>query len=68
MHEPAMRTLDDGTLDTVIRCQRCYKQYRYTFDSSVIEGSLSGGMSEYNDFVDWALEDAHELHLEDQDQ
>jgi hypothetical protein len=43
---------DDGTLDTVFRCDQCGEEIRYTFDG---EGS-------YDDFVAWAIQDAEEEH------
>lgn len=58
----AVIMIDDGTLDTVFTCSRCHRMFRYTFDSARIAGSLSEGMSEYNDFVDWALDDAIASH------
>jgi|SRR6185437_1287431 len=44
---------DDGTLDTVLECRHCNAELRYMFEPD---------MGSYDDFVDWAKEDAAEQH------
>ena len=49
---------DDGTLDTVVRCTACGAEERYTFDG----WTETPGLEAYDAFVEWALEDAADLH------
>jgi hypothetical protein len=49
---------DDGTLDTVVTCDTCGAEERYTFDG----WTDAPGQEAYDAFVAWALEDAAELH------
>ena len=57
---------DDGTLDTVLRCSECGEEMRYNFSSFTFH--FSSGEPEgldgqsYDDFVDWAIEDATQEH------
>lgn len=54
-HRPRFELTDDGTLDTVLLCNQCGEQLRYTF----------GGVDEdgpYEAFVEWCKEDAEEVH------
>lgn len=55
--KPALR--DDGTLDTVIECVQCNRQYRYNYDNG------DTFATDYNGFVAWAIEDAQEYHADD---
>lgn len=51
---------DDGTMDTVVVCDECGRELRYTYDGEHGES--------YEDFVDRALKDAEENHdCEDED-
>jgi len=47
---------DDGTLDTVLVCEDCGAERRYTFMPDSDEDT-------YADFVAWAFEDAEEEHI-----
>lgn len=49
---------DDGTMDTVLRCDRCGEEMRYNYDGS----SEGDGEQTYDEFVDWAISDAEKLH------
>jgi len=46
---------DDGTLDTVVRCDACNEEFRYTYEGGPDEQA-------YDDFVAWALDDAAQEH------
>jgi hypothetical protein len=59
MKTPTFRLGDDGTLDTVIICNSCGEELRYTFDP---DASEPDGEQAYDDFVTWALEDAADQH------
>ena len=50
---------DDGTLDTVIVCDACGEELRYNMDAEF--GSESD--DRYEEFVDWATEDARDTHV-----
>lgn len=45
---------DDGTMDTVIACDRCGEEERYNWDGE--------GFGSYDAFVAWALKDFDETH------
>jgi hypothetical protein len=51
-----MALSDDGSLDTVVKCDACQAEYRYTYDF---------GYGLYDDFIGWALDDASEVHQTD---
>lgn len=55
-----MQLADDGTMDTVTQCSHCGKQYRFTFGPDADES--------YEDFVEWALDDAASDHFDEIDQ
>ena len=60
---------DDGTLDTVIVCRECGAELRYSYDPSMEEWDYGHEPTEiecqqaYDDFVDWAIEDAEDSHI-----
>ena len=56
MNTPKADLIDDGTLDTVI--QVAEKTYRYNFDGE-------DETQTYDDFVEWALNDAEEQYLDE---
>lgn len=60
---PTFRVGDDGTLDTVIVCNRCGEEMRYNYDGD----SELETYDDFVDFVDWALEDAADSHTCDED-
>ena len=47
---PTFHLSDDGTLDTVVTCDRCGQDERYTFQGD--------GDETYDEYVTYALEDA----------
>jgi len=49
---------DDGTLDTVVVCEACGDEVRYTYQPDGDEDEVDG----YLDFVEWCLKDADEDH------
>lgn len=59
---------DDGTLDTVIVCSECGAEMRFNFDGGDSDGCQHGCAPEancsheYDDFVEWAKEQAAEDH------
>lgn len=56
---------DDGTLDTVLTCDVCGQDERYTFVPDVAyspDPAPPGPELAYDAFVAWALEDAEQLH------
>ena len=54
--------VDDGTLDTVVECEECAAQLRYSFESWD-EGALDDDdADDYDAFIDWCLEDASNDH------
>lgn len=49
---------DDGTMDTVIRCDECGAEMRYLYD-----GEPQGGQVEsYDEFVEWCISDFDKDH------
>ena len=54
----AIELIDDGTLDTVLRCSVCGKEMRYTY----MPDDEHDGSNTYDEFVDWAIEDAKSEH------
>ena len=53
-----IRLGDDGTMDTVLVCDGCGEEMRYNFNHE--DDCDEAGC--YDQFVDWALEDAQENH------
>ena len=55
---------DDGTLDTVVECESCGRQVRYSYAAHCDDGRKSAEDDEfaYDRFVEWALGDAAEDH------
>ncbi len=51
----AFKLTDDGTLDTVVVCEECGGEVRFTFDGNV---HPCGRKS----FIEWCLKDAEEDH------
>ena len=47
---------DDGTMDTVLCCTECGEEMRYNFDPQ------PDSEETYDDFVEWAIEDAESDH------
>jgi len=62
----AFNLVDDGTLDTVLRCEGCEQESRYGaahFDSSECEATKPGDVCYcYDRFIAWAKGDAKEQH------
>lgn len=60
---------DDGTMDTVIGCDRCGEQMRYTYspgpgdDDSVFNDEESAKL--YDDWVRGCIDDFDETHVEE---
>lgn len=50
-----MRLGDDGSLDTVLVCDKCGVEDRYTFAES--------GFDDYEAFLEWAYENSAEEHI-----
>ena len=46
--------LDDGTMDTVIQCDECGVELRYTYSGD--------GLETYDAFIEWCFEDAASEH------
>jgi len=55
-----VQIIDDGTLDTVIKIND--RVYRYNFDYNIDNDSEP---QSYEDFVNWAMNDAKEMYLEE---
>ena len=55
---------DDGTLDTVIKCSGCGREYRFNWDGEhdCESGTEGGDCDCYAQFVAWAIDDANESH------
>lgn len=57
---------DDGTMDTVLRCSDCGEEFRYNYDGGVEhDGDNDDTRTDeqmYDDFVEWAIEDADSDH------
>lgn len=49
------RLVDDGTLDTVLECEECGGQERFTF-------AAYDGPFDYDQFVEWARGEAEQYH------
>lgn len=62
MHEPQMVLSDDGTLDTVIECAVCHREYRFNYDG---EECHRDPEECYQEFVDYAIAEATAEHGED---
>ena len=74
-----IKLIDDGTLDTVLRCSECGEELRYNYDGpDTVEGStvdeamekLADADQQYREFVEWAIEDAtiaHKCRTEEQE-
>ena len=45
---------DDGTMDTVVYCRECYREYRGTFD---------GSDRNYKAFIKYLIESVEEDHI-----
>jgi hypothetical protein len=67
----AFHLTDDGTLDTVVRCEDCGQEERYNYDpesAADVEAFLDAPAGTvkpedgYDQFVAWALEDAAQTH------
>lgn len=52
--EPSFSLVDDGTLDTVIVCDNCGKETRFTYDNN--------SRDEYGDFIEWCIEELKNDH------
>ena len=63
----AFNLVDDGTLDTVLRCEGCGQESRYNgldFDSPDCEAIKPGGVCLcFARFIVWAKADAEEQHV-----
>lgn len=54
---------DDGTMDTVVVCEECGEEMRYNYDPLPRESDDARTDEQaYDDFVEWALEDAESEH------
>jgi len=49
--------IDDGTLDTVVRCDSCGEEMRYNYSED-----FNFEEYDYDQFLSWALETAAEDH------
>lgn len=58
----SIRLVDDGTLDTVLRCSQCNEWFRYNYDpcGSDFDQAEEGA---YDAFVEWALDDVEMEHV-----
>lgn len=52
--ERSFTLMDDGTMDTVIRCDECGEEYRYNYDGDEDQT--------YQQFIQWAMTDMDEEH------
>jgi hypothetical protein len=52
--------IDDGTFDTVVKCEVCGAELRYTYDAC---GDPEAGEADYDAFCDWAVGDAAADHV-----
>lgn len=54
---------DDGTLDTVLRCEDCGEEVRYHYDPETDDYPAGDDATDaYKTFVKWAIEDAESEH------
>lgn len=63
MTDNSFTLVDDGTLDTVIKCDHCGIEYRFNYDGSLDEEESQDG---YPAFVEWCMNDMdadHECEL-----
>jgi hypothetical protein len=62
----AFHLVDDGTLDTVVRCTHCGEEIRSNFASSDYDGGeeceLVDEDTAYDNFVDECIDDAFNTH------
>ena len=61
----AMDLVDDGTLDTVIRCSECGADLRYNFTEYATEDGTDFEAA-YGAFVEWAIQEARSDHQEEE--
>ena len=55
---------DDGTLDTVVYCRECGREYRGTFDGQGSDIFVSHSIeTEYANFVEYLIESVEEDHI-----
>jgi RNase P subunit RPR2 len=65
----AFNLSDDGTLDTVVKCNVCGAELRYNYDGPDMHAVYSAPNADdesdrrYRDFVEWAIEDAEADHV-----
>jgi hypothetical protein len=50
---------DDGTMDTVVKCENCGQELRYNYDGETGDSEIEAN---YDVFVSWALDDADFEH------
>lgn len=53
---------DDGTMDTVVVCTECGSEMRYNFVPFEPEEGGTPEDKQYENFVEWAIEDAESQH------
>lgn len=58
----AIHLTDDGTLDTVLRCDECGEEFRYNYDLGLDDPD--GLPTDYDAFIEWAIEDATAEHYD----
>lgn len=58
----AIVLIDDGTLDTVLRCTECDEEFRYNFDPILEMEEEDNPDDAYDAFIDWAIKDATDEH------
>lgn len=64
----AIKLTDDGTLDTVLRCDECGEEFRYNYDpASDGYPAEDAAKDAYDDFIDGCIEDATAEHVCDTD-
>ena len=51
---------DDGTLDTVVTCEDCGEEVRYTYMPEDLP--IGQPVETYEEFIEWCLKDAAEDH------
>lgn len=64
----AFTLTDDGTLDTVVKCDQCGEELRYTYtpdeptERLSRDRDLTDDGKDYDAFVSWAIDDAEQTH------
>lgn len=61
MIKSSFSLIDDGTMDTVIRCDKCGEEIRFTAAECNSDSEEDGDT--YDNFVQWCIEECEDDHV-----